>query len=154
MIIFNAKLLTHGDMDATYVEFPYSVEKLFNTKGQVRVKATIDGVDYRGSLANMGTGCHILVVTKAIRQQIGKTHGDVVSISLEKDDKIREVTIPSDLAALFEKNKAAADFFASLSYTRQKEYVVWITSAKKVETREKRLLQTLDNMINHHKAFR
>jgi uncharacterized protein YdeI (YjbR/CyaY-like superfamily) len=47
-------------------------------------------------------------------------------------------------SALAEKrNRAAADNFKKLSATCQREYLVWLTMAKRPETREKRLRETL-----------
>lgn len=47
-------------MDAAFVRFPFSTEKLFDKKGEVKIKSSIDGELYQGSLINMGMGCHIL----------------------------------------------------------------------------------------------
>jgi uncharacterized protein YdeI (YjbR/CyaY-like superfamily) len=44
----------------------------------------------------------------------------------------------------FKKDKDAKAFFDKLSYTHQKEYVNWIEEAKKVETRQSRILKTMD----------
>ncbi len=52
--------------------------------------------------------------------------------------------VPDDLAAGLKKNKAAAAFFGKLSPGARKEYVVWITEAKREETRAKRLATTLE----------
>ncbi len=67
-ITFTAKLIQHPGMDATYIEFPYNVQELFGTNGQVKISASIDGVPYRGVLSNMGTGCHILIVVQVYPQ--------------------------------------------------------------------------------------
>jgi uncharacterized protein YdeI (YjbR/CyaY-like superfamily) len=56
----------------------------------------------------------------------------------------REVTVPADLAAALKKNKAAAKTFEQFSPSHRKEYIQWITEAKRAETREKRLTTTLD----------
>ena len=47
--------------------------------------------------------------------------------------------IPSYLKAALAKNKKAGKTFDDFSYSHKKEYVEWITEAKTVETREKRL---------------
>jgi hypothetical protein len=145
-IEFSAKLEKHPNIDATFVKFPFDVFELFGTKGQVKVKATIDGALYRGSLANMGMGCHILGVTQVIRKQIGKSAGDSVKVVLEKDLEERIIEVPKDLALLLKKNKKASNYFDTLSYTNRKEYVVWIESAKKEETREARLKGTIEKL--------
>jgi uncharacterized protein YdeI (YjbR/CyaY-like superfamily) len=52
--------------------------------------------------------------------------------------------VPDDLAAALKKNKAAAKAFAGFSPSHQREYVDWITEAKRDETRQKRLATTLE----------
>lgn len=48
-----------------------------------------------------------------------------------------------DLAAALKKNKAAAQVFAAFSPTCQREYIDWITEAKRSETRDRRLSQAV-----------
>ena len=66
------------------------------------------------------------------------------------DGKERIVNIPDDLALLFGSNKKAKKIFDELSFTNRKEYVVWILSAKKIETRQRRLAETI-NKLNEGK---
>ncbi|WP_228437484.1 DUF1905 domain-containing protein [Chryseobacterium sp. 7] len=64
-IEFKAIIQQNGEMNAAFVEFPFSTEELFNKKGQVKIKALFDGkVEYRGSLAKMKSDCHILGLTQ------------------------------------------------------------------------------------------
>lgn len=148
---FDAEIIKHEDIDGAYIEFPYEVEKEFGTKGRVKVLATFDGYEYQGSLANMGHTCHILGITQKIRKEIGKQPGDTVHIVLKKDEAPRVAEIPEDLIKLLEDNQEAKSFFETLSYTNKKEYVQWITSAKKAETREKRLIKALEMLSNKEK---
>jgi hypothetical protein len=126
-----------------YVTIPFDVEEVFGKK-RVKIKAIIDGEPYRGTLVRMGGTQHLLLVLKEIRQKIGKSFGDSVAVELEEDLEIRRVEVPQDLLEEMEKNPSAQAFFERLSYTHQKEYVNWITEAKRVETRQKRIQQTID----------
>lgn len=51
---------------------------------------------------------------------------------------------PPDLVALLAKNAAAKTTFEKFSPSHRKEYIEWITEAKRPETREKRLAQTIE----------
>ncbi|HVX49583.1 MAG TPA: YdeI/OmpD-associated family protein [Chitinophagaceae bacterium] len=51
----------------------------------------------------------------------------------------RHVMTPAELEPFFVKHKEAKEFFTSLSFSHQKEYVSWIEAAKKAETKQKRL---------------
>jgi bifunctional DNA-binding transcriptional regulator/antitoxin component of YhaV-PrlF toxin-antitoxin module len=134
-------------MNIAFVAIPFDVQKEYGTKGQVKIRATLDGHPYRGVIANMGTGCHILGVRKDIREAIGKQVGDVVNVTLEKDEVERIVDVPAELQKLLSKNSTARKFFDSLSYTNRKEYALWINSAKKEETKAKRLKEIIPRLL-------
>lgn len=144
---FDAVLLSTPKFpNAAYVDIPFNVEEEYGKKGQVKILATIDGIPYRGSLAKMGSPNHILIVLKAIREKLGKTHGDVVSITLQQDTAPREVAVPEELQMLLNAEPKAKEFFEGLAYTYKKEYVKWVTSAKREETRQRRLAQTIEKL--------
>lgn len=142
--VFTAVLEQHkSGVDAAYVSIPFDVEEVYGTRGQVKVKVLFDKQPYRGVLASMGGGCHVLGVRKDIRKAINKTIGDTIIVELEPDTDERVVDVPDDLEKMLAENKRAKGFFDSLSYTNRKEYTAWIRSAKKEETRSKRLRETI-----------
>ncbi|MEO0468760.1 MAG: YdeI/OmpD-associated family protein [Bacteroidota bacterium] len=150
---FEATMLTNPKFkNSAYVDIPFSVEEVFGTKGQVKVIAHFDGIPYRGSIANMGTGCHILIIRKDIRAKLNKKVGDTVLVELEKDTGPRVVEIPTVLQEKFAAFPEAKIFFDSLSYTHRKEYVRWITSAKREETRIRRLEKSIDLLLKGTKT--
>lgn len=63
----------------------------------------------------------------------------LVAEEVSVDYKTRVVTPPADFAKLLRKSKSANAFFENLSFTNKKEYVGWITSAKREDTRMRRL---------------
>ena len=148
---FEAVLDGHPGMEALSVNFPYDVEALYGTRGQVKVKVTFDGVPYRGSLAKMGHPCHFLIVRKDIRKLIGKNAGDTVRVTVQRDTEERVVDIPEDLSVLIAAQPEAGARFDKLSYTNRKEYVQWITEAKRPETRERRLHKTIELLLDGKK---
>jgi hypothetical protein len=146
---FKAIIRQHENMNAAYVEPPFDVQEVYDSK-RVKVKATFDGVEYRGSLVNMG-GCYMLGLTQEIRKRIGKGFGDEILVTVEKDVEERSVEIPDDFAGTMNNNEKAATTFQSLSYTAQKEYVTWITSAKRQETRADRILKAVAQLAEGKK---
>jgi Domain of unknown function (DUF1905)/Bacteriocin-protection, YdeI or OmpD-Associated len=139
---FQATIESAGTNGACIL-FPYDTEKEFNTRGQVRVKATFDGVAYSGSLIKYGRPQHILPVLKAIREQIGKGPGDAVHVVIERDESVRTVEVPAPFARLLKKKGLLADF-EKLSFTHRKEYCRWISEAKKEETRQARTAKAIE----------
>lgn len=136
---FEAIIKKIPDKDATFIEIPFDVEKEFGAR-RVKVKVKFDGVDYRGSIVNMGQDCFMIGITKAIRKEIGKDAGDTVFVEVEKDEEIREVEIPADFKAELDKNKEALNFYNSLSYSAKRKYYQWITGQKKKQRDKKELL--------------
>ncbi len=139
---FKAEIKNAGGGGA-FVEIPFDVEKEFGSK-RPQVRAMIEGVPYRGILTRMGSEYHMLIILKGIREQIGKTFGDEIEVTIEPDAEPRLVEIPQDLMKEFKKDKQANDFFDKLSYTHRKEYVTWINEAKKEETRRSRIAKTIE----------
>jgi hypothetical protein len=139
---FTARIQNAGG-GGGFVEVLFDVETAFGTK-RPKIKAMIEGVPYRGLLARMGGEHHMLIVLKGIREQIGKTFGDEVKVTVELDTEPRLIEIPPDLARALKKEKAAQARFDSLSYTHRREYVTHITEAKREETRAKRIARTIE----------
>jgi hypothetical protein len=139
---FTATIQNAGGGGA-YVEIPFDVEAAFGSK-RPKVKAMIEGIPYRSTLMRMGSEHHILGVLKDIREQIGKTFGDQVTVTVGPDTKPRIIEIPKDLMKELKKDKEAKAFFDKLSYTHQKEYVRWVEEAKKEETRQNRIVKTVE----------
>jgi uncharacterized protein YdeI (YjbR/CyaY-like superfamily) len=56
-----------------------------------------------------------------------------------RSQRRQELIVPDDLRAVLRKDKRALATFEGFSYSNQKEYVQWITEAKRAETRQRRL---------------
>lgn len=139
---FTATIQNAGGGGA-FVEVPFDVEKEFGSK-RPKVKATIEGILYRGILTRMGSDCHVLGIRKEIRVQLGKSFGDALTVTVEPDMAPRVVEVPAELKQAFKTEKEAKSLFEKLSYTHQKEYVSWINEAKREETRQNRITKTIE----------
>lgn len=153
-IAFKAVILQSGDINAAYVEFPFSTEEHFGKKGLVKIKAIFDDqIEYRGSLVKMKSDCHILGLTQEIRKLLGKSFGDEVSVKLWEDQEERIVIIPDDVVIVFNENLKVKELFDAMSYTHRKEYIRWIVEAKKPETREKRKVKMIELILAGKKGI-
>ena len=60
-------------------------------------------------------------------------------VDLKPQPARRQLTIPEYIRDALRRNKKAAATFNRFSYSNKKEYLEWITEAKREETRSKRL---------------
>jgi hypothetical protein len=132
-----------GDGGGAYVIFPFDVEKEFGTKGRVPVNVTFDGVADTSGLFKYGHPQHLIGVSKAIRDQIGKKPGDTLEVVVWKDEAERVIEIPPELRTVLEREDLLP-FFEKLSYTHRKEYCRWIIDARKPDTRSRRLEKAVE----------
>lgn len=143
--LFHAEIVDAGGGGA-FAIIPFDVEKTFGKK-RVKIKATIDGEPYRGTLVRMGTPHHMLLLLKEIREKIGKSFGDEVTVELEEDLDPPQVAVPADLQQALQAEPTAQAFFNRLSYSHQREYVRWIYEAKRDQTRLVRIQRTIEMLI-------
>jgi uncharacterized protein YdeI (YjbR/CyaY-like superfamily) len=64
---------------------------------------------------------------------------DGVKVPKAKSQAKKDLVVPNDLISALKKNKKAQSTFEDFSYSHKKEYVEWITEAKREETRTQRL---------------
>ncbi|MBI5727821.1 MAG: DUF1905 domain-containing protein [Ignavibacteriales bacterium] len=130
-------VIKQGSGGGAFVELPFDVEKTFGKK-RVKIRALFDGVPYRGTLIRMESECHLLLILKEIREKIGKQPGSTVDVTLWEDTEPRVVLIPGDVTEMLTRSDLL-EIFEKLSYTHQREYINWITEAKRTGTRLNRI---------------
>ncbi|MBA4317363.1 MAG: antitermination protein NusB [Flavobacterium sp.] len=147
--IFSA-VIVGGEKGGAGITIPFDVKKIFGM-ARAKVKVTIDKFTYPTTVFVMG-GQYLIGVRKEIRTAIGKEIGDKVKIIIVADTEERIVVVPEDLLKALNKNKTAKEIFNNFAYTHRKEYVQWVESAKKPETRTNRIIKAVE-MISSGKKY-
>ena len=62
------------------------------------------------------------------------------------DSKTKTINLPEDLAKALKGEKKLEEFFNSLAFSHKREYVEWIITAKKEETRKARIKAALERL--------
>ena len=136
---FEALLEAHDTSAA--IELPLDIPGLFGEK-RPPVRGTINGTPFQSRIAVYG-GRFYLGINRTLRDAAGVEPGDRVVVELERDDEPRTVTLPGDLAEALDEDPELRAYFNGLSHTHRKEYVSWITEAKRAETRQRRITKAL-----------
>lgn len=139
---FRTKLEPMGGNNVAIV-VPDEVVAAFDHGKRVPVRVTVDGdYSYANTISSMG-GRFLISFNAATRKATAHGAGDEVEVRLELDDGPRTVTPPAELAAALKADPGAAAAWEALSYSNKKEHATAIESAKKDETRERRLAKVL-----------
>jgi hypothetical protein len=140
---FKVKLIGQDGSQVAALKPPFDVVEVFQRKGRVPVKGTINGFPFRSSLMNMGDG-HMMAVNAELRAGANCKAGDSVDVVMELDEGERKVEVPAYLKKIINSDAKAKESWSKLSFTHQKEYVREIDGAKRPETKEKRIAAMMD----------
>lgn len=132
---FHCKLEAADRQTVTFIRMPFDVKATFG-KGKVPVKLTVNDYTYRTTICHMGDVWGV-PLRKEHRENAKVKFGDVVRVSVESDVEPRVVEVPAALKRFLQAQKVW-EAFDQRAFTHQKEFVQWITGAKKDETRESR----------------
>jgi Domain of unknown function (DUF1905)/Bacteriocin-protection, YdeI or OmpD-Associated len=141
VISFQAPL--EAEDGGSFVTLPPEVADKLGGRARIPLRGTLNGLAFRGSTMPMGDGRHCLGFRKDQRAAAGVAVGDLVTVEVARDDEERLVELPPELAEAVGAEPALRAAFEALSYTSRKEHTEAVRSAKRPETRDRRLAAIL-----------
>jgi len=138
-----ASVTFHGTLElfgktATGVVVPAELVERLGRGKRPPVTVTINGYSYASTVAPMG-GQFLVGVAAVHRGRAAIAAGDDVEVTLTLDTSERTVAVPDDLARALDGTPDGRAHFDALSFTNRREIVEGLESAKKPETRARRL---------------
>jgi uncharacterized protein YdeI (YjbR/CyaY-like superfamily) len=103
------------------------------------------------SLLPHGNGTHWLHLKKEIRDAIGKTEGDEVQISIEKDENPPEIKVPEYLKWLLENDPEMMQTFKEIPYSAKKFWITHIDEPKSDEGKTHRVNRFFEFLMERKK---
>jgi hypothetical protein len=145
----------HAELQAaggskTGFQVPDDLVTVLGGGGRPKVKVTVNGHEFRTSIARMG-GSFWLGVSSERRAASGLRAGDMVDVEIVLDTEERTVEVPGDLAQALAAEPAAKAFFDGLSPSKKQWHVLQVTSAKTAETRDRRVTKSVE-MLSEGRA--
>jgi hypothetical protein len=137
---FTAELERVGKTSARF-PVPFDLREAFG-RARPPVKVTIDGHTWRTTPGVYG-GVGYIGLNRAVRAAAGVDAGDRVRVAMALDTEPRTVQPPEDLRSALEAEPGALARFEELSFTHRREYVEWVADAKRLETRTRRVAETV-----------
>lgn len=152
MITFNAPIERFGKMfEKTgwfYVPIAKPLAESLNPgcRKSFRVKGIIDGVPVSGiALMPMGEGNFIMALAAPLRKILKKGEGNVVSLSIELHSDFT-IDMPEDLTVCLSDEPHLLARFNEMPQSHRSYFIRWIDSAKGIDTRVRRIAQTVSAM--------
>jgi hypothetical protein len=154
MINFNAIILQFSQQGEktgwSYIEIPAHLTEEIKpgNKKSFRVRGMLDALAVSGmALMPMGEGNFIMALKADVRKALHKNAGAMVQVNIEEDTSYK-INMPDDLKECFDFEPDALDFFNSLAKSHREYFIKWIDGAKTNETRARRVVNTINAMLN------
>jgi hypothetical protein len=142
-IRFEAQLLQPADVPSntswTFLVLPASASTSLPTRGIVTVEGSINGHAFKANLEPDGQRSHWLKVPRTLRVAAKAEVGAMVNVELAPAATPLETPVPPDLRKALAATPKAAAVWKTLTPVARRDWIQWITSAKKAETRASRI---------------
>lgn len=130
----------------TFLVLPAAASKQLPTRSMVTVDGTLAGQTFQATLEPDGQGSHWLKVEKELFEAAGVAAGDSVALEITPVEKEPEPKVPADLIQALADNPEAKATWVDITPVARRDWVHWITSGKKAETRVKRIGVACDKL--------
>ncbi|MFB6832714.1 YdeI/OmpD-associated family protein [Streptomyces hydrogenans] len=120
------------------LEVPAEVVAALGGGARPPVTITVHGHVWRSRIALM-RGRHLIGLSNANRQAADVAIGEEVDVEVELDTEPRIVVEPPELTRALDDDPVARAAYDSLSHSRRREHARAVESAKKPETRQRRV---------------
>lgn len=132
---FDAVIQKEGSF--TFVAIPFSPREVWGVRPRYPVSGTVNDVPVRGTLGALGQA-YFLRLGAAWLRDSGIELGATVTVKLSLEGP-HEGNLAPDIAAALSSNPKAKTFFDGLPTFYRKNFIRWIESAKRDETRTRRI---------------
>ena len=131
----------------TFLNLPKDASAKLPSRAMVSVEGTLNGLAFRATLQPDGQGGHWLKVDKKLSEAAGAAVGDMVTLEIAPMAEEPEPKVPADLRkALAAAPMKAREVWSDITAAARRDFIHWITSGKRAETRVKRIETACDKL--------
>lgn len=123
----------------SFLLLPATASKKLPTRSMVSVDGSINGHAFSATLEPDGEGSHWLQVSGAMRKAVGINVGDAIELEVTPVAEEPEPRVPPDLRKALAAAPDAKAVWSDITPVARRDWIHWITSGKKAETRERRI---------------
>ncbi|MES2618637.1 MAG: DUF1905 domain-containing protein [Bacteroidota bacterium] len=134
-------------MGVKYIEIPPVIVKQLGGSFSQRVICTINQkISFQAGFVSLGNGSAYISVNQARLKKLGVEEGDMVSVSLVKDDSEYGVPMPEELDVLFQQDREGFDRFKGLAMGMQRYIMNHVSAVKNTQKRVDRAILLITNL--------
>jgi len=144
-ISFNATLsrpVEGGDW--TFLRLPQNASDELPTRSMVSVEGTLNRFAFQATLQPDGEGGHWLRVGLEMARGAGVSAGDMVDLQISPMAEEPEPEVPADLQEVLSASPAAFAVWNDITPIARRDWIQWMSSGKRAETRTLRLEKMMD----------
>jgi hypothetical protein len=150
---FPAILTRSGNsLNWVVIRLPFDAQRVWGTRGQIRVKGEINKFAFRTTLFPTGDGHHYMIVNKQMQKGGSVRPGMEAHFRIEPDLEERTVPASPELEKALKESRRLQKFFQGLTPSTRTEIVRWIAGAKQGETRARRAEQCAERLMDTMEA--
>ena len=146
---FNGQLTQLGSR--TIIRVPFDPDEAWGPKTRHYIAGSVNGCRIRGKLESDGSG-HFISLGPAWRRDAGLEAGARVRVELQPEGP-QTANLSPDIVAAFDAEPEAQDFFESLASFYRNNFIRWIESAKRPETRSSRIAQMIEALKSRQRSI-
>jgi Bacteriocin-protection, YdeI or OmpD-Associated/Domain of unknown function (DUF1905) len=134
---------------ATVLRLPQEASRSLPSRGQVAVRGSMNGHEFRTVLEPDGLKGHWMKVHPALGQATHLRAGDTVNVTIEATRQWPEPDVPPDLAAaLAAAPPKITDIWKDITPMARWEWVRWVNATANSATRQRRVEVTISKIDN------
>jgi hypothetical protein len=149
---FNAKLLRPANLGSdsswAFVILPKDASAKLPRRGRTTVDGAINGHRFQATLEPDGQLSHWLQLNEVLLEAAGANIGDIATFEIMSVEQEPEPLVPSDLLEALTASPEARATWDETSTIARLDWIHWITSAKQLKTRTKRIGDACDMLVS------
>lgn len=128
----------------TFLLLPRDASAKLPTRSMTAVEGTFGGHPFAATLEPDGQGSHWLKVDRKLREAAGAQPGEQVELEIRPAERQPEPHVPPDLRKALDAAPEAKATWSDITTIARRDWIQWITSAKRPETRVRRIDNACD----------
>jgi len=152
---FEAKLFRPAkpgnDTSWAFVVLPRDASEQLPRRGRTTVEGTINGHPFQATLEPDGQLSHWLQVSRELLEAAGIAVGEIVTLELTPVKKEPEPDLPPDFQEALVATPEAHKVWNTTTTLARVDWIHWMTSAKQLKTRVKRVSDACDMLASGKK---